>query len=161
MLLSLSHIRFKSFISMILKAIWLLTPFLIIRWTISTAIQSFLTFLLYSPGFLRIGQDSTDTKSHTSFLISMDSVIPDYTGQFKKPMSFLHLAYLLLMALNSFAMGRGCVFLRFLVYGKLWNIVTLQRVFFSSWGARFFEGFYLLGERTRKLWEWLYCFWYY
>ena len=93
MLLSLSHISLGSLRSIILKAIWLLMPSLIILRAILTAIWSSLTSFDYRPGFLRWGQGPVKITSHTSFSISIDLVIPDYTGQLVNLMSFSLLAW--------------------------------------------------------------------
>ena len=79
-----------------LKAIWSLTPFLIIFYTIPTAIRSSLISFDHSLGFSRWGQNPVKTRSHMSFSISMDLVISDHTGQLANPVSFSLLAWFLL-----------------------------------------------------------------
>ncbi len=53
------------------------------------------------------GRGPVDTRSPTSFSMSIDSVIPDQTGQLEKPMSFSRLAWLLFpLELDSSAIVR-------------------------------------------------------
>lgn len=91
-LLSLSHIFLESFRSMILKAIWLLMPFLIICYAIPMAIRSYLTFFTQRLGVLCCGRGLVETSSHMLFSISIDLVILDHIGQLMKLMSFSRVA---------------------------------------------------------------------
>lgn len=121
------------------KAIWLLTPSLIIFYAIPTAIQSSLISFNHRPGFLHWGRGPVEIRSHTSFSISMDSVIPDHTGQLANPVGFSLLAWFPLKLDYSSAMvgflgvsGLG---------GNLWNIGGLRVVFLALLSERFLKGF--------------------
>ena len=128
MLLSLSHISFRSSKSMILKAIWLLTTSVIIRWAIPTAIRSSLTYFVYKAGFCCSGRGPVETRSHTSFSICMDFVIIDHIGQFAKPVSFSRLAWFPpLLEFDSSAMAK--------IRGKTSEIAYLERC--CWWGNSF------------------------
>lgn len=94
MLVSFFHISFEFSRSMMLKAIWLLTPSRIIHWAIPIVICSLLAFFENKVGFWRLGLRSVNTRSHISFLISINFVIIDYISQLAKLVSFLHLVWL-------------------------------------------------------------------
>lgn len=64
--------------------------------TVSNAMQSFLTFFIYSTGLCRSGCKLVNIRSYISFSISINFDIIDYIGQLAKAVSFLHLAWLLL-----------------------------------------------------------------
>lgn len=50
-----------------------------IRWAIPTTIQFFFIFFAHKIGFWRFGEGLILTRSHISFLINMDLVIPNHT----------------------------------------------------------------------------------
>ena len=113
---------------MILKAIWSLTPSVIIRWAIPTAIRSSLTSFVHKAGFCRSGQRPVETKSHTSFSLSIDFVIIDSIGQFAKPVSFSRLAlFPPLLEFDSSAIAK--------IRGKTSEIADLERC--CWWGDSF------------------------
>lgn len=81
--------------------------------------QSFLIFFDHRSGFLRWGQSLIKTRSHRSFSISINLVIPDYTGQIANLVSFSLFAWFSL-ELDNFSAMVG--FLKVSGLGKnLWN----------------------------------------
>lgn len=115
MLLSLFYISLRSSKSMILKVIWSLTPSMMIRYVIPTAIRFSSTFLKNRVGFCCLGRGFVKTRSHTSFSIIIDLVIIDYIGQFAKSVSFSHLAYVLLLDSSTMTEEKAEVKRRFLL----------------------------------------------
>lgn len=63
-----------------------------IHYAIPTVMRLFLTFFTHSLGLLHRGQVFIETKSHTSFSISMDLVMPNHTGSLANLVSFFCLA---------------------------------------------------------------------
>ncbi len=55
----------------------------------------FFDLFVHRAGFCRLGRGPVETRSHTSFFITMDFVIIDHIGQFAKPVSFSRLALFL------------------------------------------------------------------
>lgn len=104
-LMSFPNILFGSFRSMMLKTIKLLTLAPIIRWDISTAIWFFLISSVHQVKFWHNRQVSINTRFHTSFSIIIDSVIPNQTGKFAKPVSFFYLIWPLIPEFVFFVMA--------------------------------------------------------
>lgn len=104
MLLSLFYISFGSLKSMILKTIWLLTLSVIICYTIPTIIWSFFISFAHNIGFLHEKRGLINTRSYTSFFISIDLVNIAHIGQFIKLVNFLHLVWPLLLLADSSGM---------------------------------------------------------
>lgn len=93
---------------MILNVIWLLTPFRLILQAIPTAIWFFLTLFVNGTGFWCGKRGPIDTRSYTSFLMSINYMIMDHIGQLAKLVNFLHLAQLLeLLFSNIVTIGLG------------------------------------------------------
>lgn len=93
-----------------------------------------LDFLIHKSGFSRFDRGPIKTRSHTSFLIIMDLVIPDYPDQLAKPVSFSCLALVPLL-FDSLVMTRmfSLRLLRFLAWEKFFWV---DRVFSSTVGGR-------------------------
>lgn len=86
-------------------------------------------------GFLYV-----DTRSHMSFSMSINLVIPDQISQLEKPTSFFLLAWLLFLpeVFDFFTMAS---WYKFLIWEKNFEILCLYGLFFDSLVRRFFEKF--------------------
>ena len=75
--------------------------FLMISVTISTAIQFFLIFFLYSQSAISFCQELISIRSQTLFLISMALVRSDHLGQLVNPFNFSFFTLVLLFQFSA------------------------------------------------------------